>query len=301
VQVILYLLLLTIQSNFENYTQTIQGSDLGFDMVAIRGGSFYIGSESGDSDEMPKKKVVVSDFWMAKTETTYDLFQLYLDQTKEPEPRIDAITRPSPPYIDFTLGMGKNGGFPANSMQAFSAHMFCKWLYEKTGVFYRLPTEAEWEYVAQRSYDEAQITDSAYLVTHEWIAANSGDKYHKTATLQPNKLGIYDLLGNVAEWTMDQYSAEYYSTIKDGTIDPYIIRTKKHPTSVRGGHYKSSLNDIRPSNRTASDPIWNRRDPQLPKSKWWNTDAPFIGFRVVRPAKSMSKEEVYAFFEANLK
>jgi len=46
--------------------------------------------------------------------------------------------------------------------------------------------------------------------------------------------------------------------------------------------------------------VWNRRDPQIPRSKWWNTDAPFVGFRIVKPAKQPSKEEVNAFFDKYL-
>jgi hypothetical protein len=50
----------------------------------------------------------------------------------------------------------------------------------------------------------------------------------------------------------------------------------------------------------AADPIWNRRDPQVPKSIWWNADAPFVGFRIMRPAKQPSAKEINSFFEKYL-
>ena len=141
-----------------SYNQIIPGSTVSFDMVAIPAGEFLLGSSAQDAghkaDEGPQKKVKINAFWMGKTEVTYDEYQLFFEEERDPEPKPaktgpDAVTRPSPPYIDFTLGMGKVGGFPANSMQQYSAIMYCKWLYAKTGIFYRIPTEIEWEYACK--------------------------------------------------------------------------------------------------------------------------------------------------------
>ena len=60
-------------------------------------------------------------------------------------------------------------------------------------------------------------------------------------------------------------------------------------------------NELRSADRLKSDPIWNRRDPQIPRSKWWNADSPFVGFRVIRPVKQPTKEEILSFFEGVLK
>jgi formylglycine-generating enzyme required for sulfatase activity len=293
------------QSLFENYTQQIPNSTIHFNMISVQGGEFLLGSANDalvkEADEMPAKTIRVSNFWMAETEVVYDLFQLFFEESKDPMPKVDGITRPSPPYIDFTLGMGKTGGFPANSMQQYGAIMFCKWLYQKTGVFYRLPTEVEWEYAAKLNLDNKIIEDSTLLSNYEWYGSNAENKYHKVASKQSGKLGLYDMLGNVSEWTLDQYDNTFYSKISDGAIDPLSPKVKRYPSTVKGGHYNTPFTEMRVSNRTMSDPIWNRRDPQIPKSKWWNADAPFVGFRLVRPTTKMTEEEISKFFETYLK
>jgi formylglycine-generating enzyme required for sulfatase activity len=240
---------------------------------------------------------------MGAYEVTYDEYQLFFEEEKDPKPKVDGITRPSPPYIDFTLGMGKVGGYPANSLQHYAALMYCKWLYKKTGVFYRLPTEIEWEYAATLGMKGIDINwqDTASLKAYAVYANNSNNRYRKVGQLKPNALGIYDMHGNVAEWTLDQYDETYYDKIPDGATDPVSTRTKRYPTTVKGGHYASPAKDLRPANRIPSELVWNRRDPQIPKSKWWNADAPFVGFRIVRPAKQPSKVEIEKFFEINLK
>ena len=244
------------QDKFTSFNQKIKGSDITFKMISVHGGKYTLGSAASDKDaevdETPAKTVEISDFWMAETEVTYDLFQLFLDETKDPGPHVDGITRPSKPYIDFTLGMGK-------------------------------------------------VANALILGEFEWFADNSDNKYHKVASKKPNKLGFYDLLGNVAEWTMDEYESNYYEKISKGTKDPITQKTKRYPVTVRGGNYKSKVTDLRLTNRTKSESVWNRRDPQIPKSKWWNADAPFIGFRLVVPRKSLKPEEVETFFESVLK
>ena len=135
-------------SLFKVYEQKIPGADIIFQMVPIPGGRFTMGSNSDDKmkepDEQPQRAVKISPFWMGAREVSFDEYNLFfLDASLSQNIVTDAVTRPSSPYIDMTLGMGKDGGFPANSMQQFGALMYCKWLYNKTGIFYRLPTEAE--------------------------------------------------------------------------------------------------------------------------------------------------------------
>jgi formylglycine-generating enzyme required for sulfatase activity len=284
---------------FEKYTETIKDKIVHFNMIPISGGIFSIGSQDGDKDEMPIKKVEVSDFYFGETEVVYDLWQLFIDESEDPSPVSDAISRPSPPYIDFTLGMGKSGGYPANSMQQYSALMFCQWLFEKTGRFYRIPTELEWEYVAKKAYPDFDIKDKK-LSEQEWFSINT-EVYQKSASKKPNSLGIYDLLGNVSEWTLDQYDETYFTKIVEGSKDPISEKTKRYPSTVKGGNYASPIADLRPSNRTKSDPIWNRRDPQIPKSKWWNADSPFVGMRLISPRTQPSTEEIKTFFTNILK
>ena len=290
--------------SFEKYEQAIPGSPVKFEMVPVKAGSFKMGSKmSKQADEKPEHEVTLSAFWMGAKEVTHDEFALYLnDETYAENSDVDAITRPSRPYIEMTLGMGKEGGFPANSMKQHGAIMYCKWLYEKTGIFYRLPTEAEWEYACRAGSTTLYPfgNDSSQLKDYAWYAANSGDRYQKAGLKKPNAWGLYDMLGNVQEWVLDQYSAEGYAQLKDKRVDPINTPTSKHPLVVRGGDYNDPASALTSANREASDLIWNRRDPQIPKSKWWNADAPFVGFRIVRPVKQPTKEEAEKFFETYL-
>jgi formylglycine-generating enzyme required for sulfatase activity len=256
-------------------------------MVAIPSGSFVFGQT---------KKAQVSAFWMGKTEVTYDEYQLFFEESRDPEPKPpkegpDAVTRPSPPYIDFTLGMGKVGGFPANSMQQYGAIMYCKWLYAKTGVFYRLPTEIEWEYACKAG---AEIP-SKDLADYAWFQGNSNEKYHQVGQKKPNAWGLHDMLGNVSEWVLDHFESD-----PTARKDSPVFIDKYADAVVRGGNYQDPANLVRSTARMAADPIWNRRDPQVPKSIWWNADAPFVGFRIMRPAKQPSTAEINSFFEKYL-
>lgn len=292
---------------FTKYEQQIPGTDIKFQMVPVPAGSFVSGSQAKDKwkepDEMPAHTVNITAFWMGANEVTYDEYNVFFnDVSLSQNTPTDAITRPSSPYIDLTLGMGKAGGFPANSMQPYGAIMYCKWLYKQTGIFFRLPTEAEWEYACRAGTTSAYPfgDDAANLKDYAWYAANSNNRYHKVRLKKPNAWGLYDMLGNVGEWVLDQYQDNYYSSIADRAIDPLRKPEKKYPRVVRGGSYRDEAKDLRSANRSSSDPLWNRRDPQVPKSKWWNADAPFVGFRIVRPVNQPTPEEVEIFFKTYL-
>lgn len=289
-------------TSFIPYQQTIPGTNVSFKMIPVTGGSFVMGSKPGENgrnaDEGPATTVTVDSFWMEEHEVTYDEYILFADEQADKAPKPDGITRPSPPYIDFTLGMGKAGGFPANSMSQYAALMYCHWLYKKTGVFYRLPTEAEWEYAARAGSETTYFfgNNDSQLGDYAWYAANSENKYHRVMGKKPNAFGLYDMLGNVAEWTMDQYKENYFEAIKSDVDNPWLKPTSKHPITLKGGTFKDAADKLRPAARLKSDLKWNARDPQIPRSKWWNADAPFIGFRIVRPVKQPSSEEAEQFF-----
>ncbi len=290
--------------SFKSYEQLIPGTEIKFKMIPVESGSFMMGSATGGKgrkmDEGPAKKVLISSFWMGAYEVTYDEYDAFFkDETfTRNNPVADAVTRPSPPYIDLTLGMGKQGGFPANSMSQYGALMYCRWLYKKTGVFYRLPTEAEWEYACRAGSISAYPfgNDTTGLSDYAWYENNSDNRYHKTGLKKPNKFGLYDIMGNVAEWTLDQYDENYFNRPEASIQNPVIKPTARHPRTLRGGNYKDAATELRSANRLKSDPAWNRRDPQIPRSRWWNADAPFVGFRLVRPAVSPDKEEINKFF-----
>ena len=295
------------KDSFKVYEQAVPGTAIQFKMMPLPGGKLLTGSppteKSRNSDEGPQKKVNISPFWMAAFETSRDAFDVFYKDENTPQNTADAVTRPSQQYIDFSLGMGKEGGYPVNSLSQYAALMYCRWLYSKTGIFYRLPTETEWEYACRAGSTGTYYfgNDSSQLGQYAWYAVNSDNKFHKAGEKLPNAWGLYDMLGNVSEWTLDHYDEKAFEKIKDNTTDPFaMVATSRYPKVLKGGGYSDEATTLRIANRLKSDPSWNRRDPQIPKSKWWLTDAPAVGFRVVRPLKQPAKEEAEAFYKKYL-
>ncbi|HTL08930.1 MAG TPA: SUMF1/EgtB/PvdO family nonheme iron enzyme [Chitinophagaceae bacterium] len=293
---------------FAPYEQTVPGATLRFTMVPIKEGSFLMGSKADEpgrnKDEGPQKKVRIDAFWMAAFEVSRDAFDVfYKDEATPQNSAVDAVTRPSQQYIDFSLGMGKEGGYPVNSMSQYAALMYCRWLYSKTGIFYRLPSEAEWEYACRAGSNTRYFfgDDSSQLDKYAWYAANSGDKFQKSGQKLPNAWGLYDMLGNVSEWTLDHYDPQSLEKLKDDIANPFAaVVVARYPKVLKGGNYADGAQQLRVAARLPSDPIWNRRDPQIPRSKWWITDAPWIGFRVIRPKQQPTREEADAFYKKYL-
>lgn len=290
--------------SFENYSETIPNTDQAIEMIAIQGGDFIMGSpetEAGrEANEGPQKRVAISPFWIAKYETTWDLYLIYTNKDLEIDENLtlDAIARPTPPYVEMSFGQGKKGGFPVCNVTQYAARSFCKWLYEKTGHFYRLPTEAEWEYAARAGSNTAFHfgNNIAALSDYAVYFDNSNGAYRKTGSLKPNPWGIYDMYGNVAEWTSDQYFENYFEKISEGQKDPFFNPEIIYPHTIKGGHWDDDPEYCRSASRVASTPKLKQRDPQIPKSDWWMTNAPFLGFRVVRPLKQPSDEEIERYF-----
>ena len=287
--------------DFVPYSQKIPGTNFSYSMVAIKGGSFMMGSKSDEKnrkpDEGPSKEVNISPFWMGVYEVTHEQFGFFFrNDSLSQGSKVDAVTRPTPQYIDLSWNMGKEGGFPMNSMSVDAALMFCRWLYEQTGIFYRLPTEAEWEYACRAGSQTPFFfgDDASKLNDYAWYASNSNKKYQKVGQKKPNPWGLYDMLGNLSEWTMDQYSDKYFDSIKAN--NPMIPPLSRYPRSIRGGSYMDQADALRSASRNHSEASWNKRDPQVPKSRWWLTDGMFVGFRIVRPLNQPSKEEAEKFY-----
>ncbi len=259
-------------------------------MVPIPAGTFNIGNSN--------KKIELSAFWMGAFEVTRDEFDIFLkDEGTSQNSKTDAITRPSAQYVDLTWGMGKEGGYPANSMSQLAAIMYCKWLYKKTKVFYRLPTEAEWEYASKANTTSTYFfgTNPSLLDKYAWYKKNSKGVYHKVGQKLPNPWGLYDILGNMLEWTLDHYYPNSFENIQ--SKNPVVpANAAKYPKVLRGGSFLEDALHLNNNERFHSDPVWNKRDPQIPKSKWWLTEAKEVGFRLVRPIKQPSEEEVNQFF-----
>jgi len=168
-------------------------------------------------------------------------------------------------------------------MTQHAARVFCKWLTAKTGRYYRLPTEAEWEYACRAGTTTAYHfgDDPASLGEYAWFYDNSSEKTQPVGKKKPNPWGLHDMHGNVAEWVLDQHLADGYQ--KHAERDPLVIPTMLYPHVVRGGSWDDRAPDLRSAARAGSHPDWKQQDPQIPQSIWYFTDALHVGFRIVRP------------------
>jgi formylglycine-generating enzyme required for sulfatase activity len=294
----------------KNYTESIPGTDLKFEMIAIPGGTFTMGSPDGEAKreavEGPQHQVAIGPFWMSKYEVTwdeYDQFAFALDikkkerekidrtQQAETEKRADAVTRPTPPYADETFGMGRKGQ-PVICITHHAAMEYTRWLSEKTGTLYRLPTEAEWEYACRAGSKTAYSwgDDPAGLDEYGWNVDNA-EKPQAVGKKKPNAWGLYDMHGNVAEWCLDHYLPDAYAKFPPGKLSIQPIfppDAKEYPYVARGGSWDDDADKLRSAARRASNPEWSVQDPQRPQSIWWHTDATFVGFRIIRPYREQT-------------
>ena len=293
---------------FSPYQFNVPGSQIKSKMVPIQAGSFLMGSSDKEQgrkpDEGPQRKVTLAAFWMGAFEVSRDEFDIYYkDENTSDNSTVDAITKPTPQYIDLSWGMGKEGGYPVNSMSQYTALMYCRWLYNKTGDFYRLPTEAEWEYACRAGSTTRFYfgDDEKQLGKYAWFKDNSEDQFQKAGMKLPNAWGLYDMLGNVSEWTLDHYDEKRMANMGPSSDNPFVDPNKAHyPKVIRGGGFSDEAIQLRSADRSKSDPLMNRRDPQIPKSKWWLTDAASVGFRIVRPLVQPSAEVINEFFKQYL-
>jgi len=313
-----------IVSKFENFTETIPGTPVSFNLKAIPGGTFKMGSPDNEQlrkpDEGPQKKVTISPFFMAETEITWDEFMVFYAATagegrstdtegSRTEKQVDAITGPTPPYgqPDQNWGLGSR---PAITMSFYAAETYCKWLSQVTGKTYRLPTEAEWEYAARGGsespfffegnpkdfgskgflknlFGKQNSNINNYLVFND----NSQSKTQTPEIVESNPFGLKNMLGNAAEYCSDWYAEDAYSKLSDGATDP------KGPSAgeervVRGGSFKSTIGEVRSASRDfTKTKAWLRTDPQMPKSIWWLSDCNFISFRVVCEYENQTGEK----------
>jgi formylglycine-generating enzyme required for sulfatase activity len=302
-------------TGFRNFTEQIPGAPVSFEMIAIPGGTFRMGSPAAEpfhnDDEAPVHSVTVSSFFMSELEVTWDMYWSFYSQTMSegripPEdvyannsrPDVDAVSGPTPPFGLPDQGWG-GGKRPAITMTHYAAETFCQWLSLKTGKKYRLPTEAEWEYAARggsetpyffegspksfsnegfwrKFFDAGAEGISKYVV----YVNNSKSRTQTPDFVEANPFGLKNMLGNVMEYCADKYDAKYYSKLGDNVSDP--LNTEGDEWVIRGGNYASDAANVRCAARDFSrHDAWLKTDPQQPKSIWWYSDIRGIGFRVV--------------------
>ena len=284
-----------VPNYMEPYKQTVPGSTVTFEMVPIPGGEFTMGTpEPGHrKDESPQRKVKIEPIWMGKHEVTWDEYRLFMYAKNGVDPAVDAVSRPTRAYVEMSFGMGING-FPAISMTQHAANKYAEWLSARTGQFFRLPTEAEWEYACRAGSETAYSfgNDASKIGEYAWYGENSNGKYQKVGAKKPNAWGLHDMHGNVMEWTLDQYEPDSY---KQPKYD-WVRSTKPYPHVARGGSWNDEAERLRCGARMHSDPSWKMQDPQLPKSIWYHTDAVWLGFRLVRPLQTPAAEQMHEYW-----
>ncbi|MBP89873.1 MAG: sulfatase-modifying factor protein [Planctomycetaceae bacterium] len=307
------------EAEMKPYTELVEHSSGKIDMVPIPSGTFVMGSPESESnradDEGPQHAVRLAPFWMGKYEITWDAYEVWMldidifrraafRQAPNERDKVAEkfqLSQPTKPYTDMTFGMGKRG-YPAICMTQHAARTFCKWLSAKTGRYYRLPTEAEWEYACRAGTTTAYSfgDDPAKLDEYAWYYENCGDQYQKVGKKKPNPWGLHDMHGNAAEWVLDQYTTDFYGATDGGTINPLAIPKTLYPRVVRGGGWDHDPEQLRSAARIYSEEEWKDQDPQLPQSIWYHTDALSVGFRIVRPLVKPTPEEEKAKWDNSL-
>ena len=279
------------------YAQTVSASDVAAtvikdcshcpELLVVPAGRFVMGSDDGEAgrSEGPKREVTIAyEFALGRTEVTVGQFRAFVEATgyevapgcrsqKLPGPSGERVGWYDPPERGW-----RNPGFvtplideqPVVCVGQDDARAYVSWLRETTGLAYRLPTEAEWEYAARAGAEgiffwgnnsdlacaHANVYDRSARKLHDfgWGHANCDDGFAEiapVAQLRPNAFGLYDMLGNVWEWTADCYRATYEGAPIDGSAVPADGECEKW--SVRGGGWMT-----RPSRQRLS---FRGRDP----------------------------------------
>jgi formylglycine-generating enzyme required for sulfatase activity len=256
-------------------------------MVSITGGTFIMGSKKGNYNfNRDEHEVTVSDFKMSKYEITVSQYQMFINATGYK----DTTTV----YKDFVKGKLQTVRNSKNPIWKYDTHdnlislesynnpvinvswndamAFCKWLTGLTGIYYRLPTEAEWEYVAKDDKNATEWWKKNYDDLG-WFKENASGNLQSVGQKKPNEWGIFDLYGNVKEWCFDWYDNNYYEI--SSKEDPAGPKTGQERV-VRGKDilYKYSSSDEK------ENPITYRYwgEPNEIKIGW------SLGFRVVSPS-----------------
>jgi len=206
-----------------------------YNMVFVEGGTFTMGckAEQGGecvSDEQPAHQVNLSSFFIGKYPVTQAEWEAVMGNNSS----------------DF-----KGARHPVNRVSWDDVQVFLERLNAQTGMKYRLPTEAEWEYAARGGkYSKGfKFSGSDDLGNVAWFEQNSDSSTHEVGLKQPNELGLYDMSGNVWEWCSDffgDYSSDSQTNPEGPTQGPYRV--------LRGGSWCINARYCRVSNRNSYTP-----------------------------------------------
>ena len=183
----------------QNEDKVIAVNGVTFTMKVVQGGTFTMGASEeqvlagAEGIEYPAHQVTLSDYYIGETEVTQELWVAVMG------------TNPSRWQDDPKL--------PVEKVNWYDCQTFINQLNALTGLQFRLPTEAEWEYAA-RGGDKAQgfvYSGNSNIDMVGWYSNNAGGRTHAVANKQANELGLYDMSGNVSEWVQDWYGENYYA------------------------------------------------------------------------------------------
>ena len=195
-----------VLSFFENVNKTITVKGVTFTMVAVEGGTFTMGAtpEQGsdaESDEKPTHQVTLSNYYIGETEVTQALWKAVM--------------------IDNVSHFSGDDNLPVEDVSWDNCQAFIRKLNKLTGLKFRLPTEAEWEFAARggKKSQGYKYSGSNNIGDVAWYKNNSGSTTHPVKTKQPNELGIYDMSGNVWEWCQD-WHGDYSGDVQTNPTGP---------------------------------------------------------------------------------
>lgn len=224
-----------------DYTNTEQASSAtaytepisGMEFILVPGGCYQMGDSfnAGDYAEKPLHKVCVGSFYIGKYEVTRGEYM--------------KLTGKTPSYID------NWDRYPVEEVSWNDVQDFIHIMNAKSGKFFRLPTEAEWEYAARSGGKKEKYAGSDDIETVAWYDGNSEDSTHPVGSKSPNALGIYDMSGNVWEWCQDLYDTGYYK--KSPKINPSGSRDGFYRV-MRGGSWDDDQWSARAAHRSGFSP-----------------------------------------------
>ena len=225
---------------YEPQYETVTVGTVTFRMVFVEGGTFMMGGREGDPYvkpwEYPVHEVTLSDYYIGEMEVTQALWRAVMGTSNNPS------------WFCSTNGYANDYQRPVECMTYSQVTSFITKINQKTGLTFRLPTEAEWEYAARGGkWSKGYLYVGGDNVDEvAWHKGNGNETTHPVGLTVPNELAIYDMAGNVEEWTGDWYGL--YTDAPQ--VNPTGATSNAHNERVlRGGSWDQAFRMCRPTQR----------------------------------------------------